>query len=178
MRLEPTARWRTADIELFLLEPAHASEAYVGWMNDPEVHRYLESRFVAQTLESVRDFIAAQLASPNTVFFGIRALEPRRHVGNIKIGPIDRPHGRGEVGIMIGDRAAWGRGVGSAAIGRVVDIARAELGLRMLTAGCYGGNGGSERAFAKAGFGRDGVRAGYYLLDGRAEDLVLMSKLL
>ena len=178
MRLPATSRWSDATVELFLLEAQHASEAYVGWMNDPAVHRYLESRFAQQTLESVREFIAAQLASPNTVFFGIRALEPRRHVGNIKIGPIDARHRRSEVGIMIGDRAAWGRGVGSAAIGRVVEIAREELGLRMLTAGCYGGNRGSERAFEKVGFARDGVRANYYLLDGRPEDLVLMSRVL
>ncbi len=77
---------------------------------------------------------------------------------------------------MIGDREAWGRGIGSEAIRVMVDIARDELGLRKLTAGCYASNVGSSRAFEKAGFHVEGRRAGHFLLDGRPEDLVLMAR--
>ena len=176
MRIPPTARWRTQTIECFLLEPDQVTEAYVGWLNDPEVRQYLESRFVVQDLAGVRAFVAAQLADERTLFLGIRSLELGRHVGNIKIGPIDRHHGLGEVGIMIGDRAAWGRGVGSEAIRVIAQIARHELGLRRLTAGCYRSNRGSARTFEKAGFTIEGARPGHFLLNGRPEDLILMAR--
>lgn len=178
MELDPTHRWRDDAIELFLLEPRHASDAYVRWLNDPEVNRYLESRFATQDLPSVAAFIAGALKSDRSLFLGIRSIALARHVGNIKLGPIDRHHGLGEIGIMIGDRDAWGRGTASRAIARLAEIARVELGLRKLTAGCYGSNVGSEKAFLKAGFHVEGRRPSHFLLDGRPEDLILMARLI
>jgi RimJ/RimL family protein N-acetyltransferase len=178
MRLPATSRWQTAAIELFLLEPEHATDDYAQWLNDAEVNRFLESRFAAHTRASVAAFVAAALADHKTLFLGIRSRALGRHVGNIKIGPIDPNHGLGEVGIMIGDRAAWGQGLGSEAIRCVCDIAREELGLRKLTAGCYAGNAASARAFEKAGFRLEGCRPQHFLLDGATEDLLLMGRLL
>jgi [ribosomal protein S5]-alanine N-acetyltransferase len=176
MRLEPTPRWRTDVIECFLLEPHLVTEEYVGWLNDPEVNRFLESRFSVQTLEGVRDFVARQLEDPRTLFLGIRSLELGRHVGNVKISPISPPHGLGEVGIMIGDREAWGRGIATEALRLIAEIARNELGLRKLTAGCYKSNGGSIGAFLKAGFHIEATRPDHFLLEGAPDDFILMAR--
>lgn len=175
MQLPQTARWSDDLVELFLLEPAHANDAYVGWLNDREVNRFLESRFTTHDVLSVRSFIQSALDSDQVLFLGIRSRALGRHVGNIKIA-IDPHHGRGEVGIMIGDREAWGHGIGTAAIRTVSAIAGSELRLRRLTAGCYGSNAGSARAFEKAGFQIEAVRRGHFLLDGRPEDLILLAK--
>lgn len=176
MRLEPSRRWRDDRVELFLLTPDLVSEAYVGWLNDEAVNRFLESRFQHQDIDGVRAFVAGMLESDKNLFLGIRDLGLDRHVGNIKLGPIDPRHGLGEIGIMIGDREAWGRGIGSSAIAVLADIARDELGLRKLTAGCYASNLGSSKAFEKAGFAVEGNRPGHFILDGRPEDLVLMAR--
>lgn len=179
MRLAPTRRWRSDQAELFLLEPVHVGPAYVGWLNDPEINRFLESRFAVHDEEGTRAFVASVLASDNSVFFGIRSpVLGGRHVGNIKLGPIDRRHGLAEVGILLGEKAAWGQGLASAAIARVADIAYEELGLRKLSAGCYASNVGSARAFEKAGFALEGRRPQHFLLDGRPEDLLLLGRIL
>jgi [ribosomal protein S5]-alanine N-acetyltransferase len=176
MRIPATGRWRTTRIECRVLEPGDVSQRYIDWLNDPEVNRYLESRFQVHTLETTRAFVAAQLADPSVLLLGIHSLELGRHVGNIKLGPIQRPHGLAEVGIMIGDRGAWGLGIASEAISAIAEIARHELGLRKLTAGCYRSNGASGRAFVKAGFQVEGVRPRHFLLDGSEEDLVLLGR--
>ena len=176
MHMTPTDRWRDDAIELFLLTPDAVSDAYIGWLNDPEINRYLESRFVMQDRASVEGFVAGVLASERDVLFGIRDLRLDRHVGNIKLGPIDRRHGLGEIGLMIGDRTAWGRGVGSRASDIVSNIAAHELGLRKVTAGCYASNGGSKRAFEKVGFVVEAVRPAHFLFDGMPEDLVLLGR--
>jgi len=176
MHLTQTDRWKTSTIECFLLEPDLVTQAYVDWLNDPEINRFLESRFVVQDMAGVRGFVAAQLADPKALFLGVRSLALGRHVGNIKLGPIDRQHGLGEIGIMIGDRGAWGQGIGADAIRVIAEIAQHELGLRKLTAGCYGSNVGSTRAFLKAGFDIEGTRPAHFLLDGRPEDLTLMAR--
>lgn len=177
MQLDPTPRWTDGRIRLFSLTPESVSDAYVGWLADPEINRFLESRFAEQDRAAVEAFVAGVNASPKDVVFGIHDIELDRHVGNIKLGPIDRNHGTGEIGIMIGDRAAWGRGVGTAAIAILVDIAREELGLRKLTAGCYASNVGSQKAFEKVGFAVEGVRPAQCLIDGRPEDITLLGRL-
>lgn len=178
MRLTPTPRWRRDDTELFLLTPDLVTETYVGWLNDPEVGRFLESRFATHTLDSTRAYVASQLDHPDALFLGIRCHALGAHVGNIKIAPINRVHGFGEVGIMVGERAAWGRGIATRAIAIVGEIAAHELGLRKLGAGCYGGNTGSEKAFVRAGFVVEGVRPAHFLLDGKPEDMIVMGRLL
>lgn len=178
MRLEPSTElpWRNERVELFLLEEADVSPAYVGWLNDPLVNRYLESRFVAHDETSTRAFVAACLSDPAALLLGVRSRAlSGRHVGNIKLGPIDLRHGLAEVGILIGAREAWGAGVGTSAIQVVSQIACRMLGVRKLTAGCYSSNIGSQRAFERVGFKVEGTRKAHFLLDGVPQDLVLMS---
>ena len=177
MELGSTADWQTDKIELFLLGPEHVGPAYVGWLSDPLVGRYLESRFVEHSEASTRAFVSAQRADPAALFLGIRARSlDMRHVGNVKLAPIDRRHGLGEMGILIGERSAWGRGIASDAISAIARIAREQLSLRKLTAGCYASNIGSEKAFLRAGFEVEARSRDHFLLDGRPEDLVLMAR--
>ena len=178
MELPETAHWRRPPVSLFLLDEASVGPDYVGWLNDPEVNRHLESRFAHQTEAGTRAFVRTMLERPDTLFLGIRDDRTGLHVGNIKLGPIDRNHGLGEIGLMIGRREAWGRGIGAAAIAAVADIAKHQLGLRKVTAGCYAENVGSRKAFEKAGFGVEGTRPAHFILDGRPEDLVLLGRIL
>lgn len=178
MQAAATQRWQDGTVELFLLTPDAVTSQYVAWLNDPLVNRYLESRFATHDAESTRRFVANALADERVLFLGIRGVELGRHVGNIKLGPIDPHHRVAEVGIMLGDRDCWGRGIASAAIERAVDIARAELQLRKLSAGCYASNAGSARAFEKAGFTVEGRRAAHFLLEGSPEDAIILGRIL
>lgn len=178
MQLVPTFPWCSRDVELFLLEPDHVTADYVQWLNDPAVNQFLESRFVTHDIGSTRDFVAGVLRDPSALMWGIRWREADVHVGNIKLGPIDRRHRTGEIGLMIGARESWGKGLGATAIALVAEIASRQLGLRKLTAGCYGSNIGSARAFEKAGFVVEGVRRAHFLIDESPEDLILLARFL
>jgi RimJ/RimL family protein N-acetyltransferase len=178
MLVPSTPAWARGDVELFLLDAEHVSERYVQWLNDPAINRYLESRFQQHTIESTRAFVQSCARNTDQFFAGIR-YRPLggRHVGNIKID-LNRKHGLGEVGILIGETAVHGKGIASEAIRIAATIARAELSLRKLTAGCYESNKGSERAFVKAGFSVEGRRPGHFLLEGRPEALILLGLML
>lgn len=162
------------DLRLAPLLPEHVGDDYVRWLNDPDINRYLESRFVHHTLDSTRSFVAAARDDGATAMFGIWL--DGRHVGNIKLGPIDRHHGRGEIGILIGERAVWGRGIATRAISAISQFAFTALSLRKLTAGCYSSNKGSLRAFERAGFSIEAVRARHYAVEGGLEDLLLLAR--
>jgi len=123
-------------IRLFVLRPNDVTPDYVSWLNDPSVNQYLECRFATHTIESTRKYVESILTSPLYLFLGIRSGLSGNHVGNIKLGPIDRHHWTGEVGILIGNKSVWGQGIARSAINMMAEIARAQLSLRKLTAGC------------------------------------------
>lgn len=179
MRLTPSKLWRASNVELFALTVDDVDDRYLAWMNDPLVVRYLESRFDTHSIESLRDFVRNMVARRGELLLGIRSIQmQRRHVGNVKLGLIDWNHRIADVGIMLGERGAWGHGIATDAIKLVCTISREELGLRKLNAGCYAANAASRKAFEHAGFEVEAVRKAHVLLEGRAEDVVLMGKLL
>lgn len=176
MRAPVGIELKLGDVELFGLEPDDVTDEYVAWLNDPAVNRYLESRFVRHTLQTTRQFVQAVADSRDSTLFGIRYAPGRQHVGNIKLGPVDWHHRRAEIGLLIGDRAVWGRGIAARAIELVTRHAFDGLGLFKVTAGCYASNVGSRRAFEKAGFVVEAIRRRHFLLDGVPEDAVLLAR--
>lgn len=163
---------RAERLHLRPLTLADVGEIYVGWLNDPEVVRYLETRHAPQTLATVRAFVEAVNARADEHLFGIVLDEGGRHVGNIKVGPVHPIHRVADVSLLIGARDVWGRGYAAEAIAAISRHAFAALGVRKLSASLYAANVGSERAFLKAGFVREGLRQAHYDLDGERSDIV------
>jgi ribosomal-protein-alanine N-acetyltransferase len=175
MLLQGSPQWNGENVILRPLTLDDVSKAYVDWLNDANVNQFLECRFTYHSLDSTREFVQNCLTNPATLILAIRCLSlANRHVGNVKIGPIDRNHHTAEIGILIGDRNARGKGVGTEVIKMVKVIARNELSLRRITAGCYKSNVASCKAFVKAGFTIEGERPNHFLLDGLPESLLLM----
>jgi ribosomal-protein-alanine N-acetyltransferase len=158
------------------LKVADASPAYVGWLNDPDVNKYLESRHVTHTLEGTADFVRSRIVDPNALFLGMFLNKGDRHVGNVKLEPIDRQNHRAEIGILIGEKGLWGQNYASEALELVVRIGFDKLGLHKLTAGCYGNNVGSMKAFLKAGFEVEGTRISHYRYAEAWVDLILLGR--
>ena len=50
-------------------------------------------------------------------------VEDGRHIGNIKLGPIQWLHRRADLSLFIGDKSCWSLGYASEAIGLVRDWA-------------------------------------------------------
>ncbi len=165
-------------IRLRYLDEDDATPVYAGWMNAPEINRFLESRFAVQTVDTVRDFIRAARDNEDVHLFGMFLRRDGRHVGNIKLGPIDRRHGTADVGLLVGAADVWGQGVATDAIALVARFATGPLGLRRVTAGAYARNAGCIRAFEKAGFVREGVlRRQVIGADGVADDVIKLGVL-
>lgn len=178
-RAEPIASLRLQGSRVYLrpVVPSDVNENYIQWMNDAEVTRYLESRFQRYSLEALREYVTEKQRDPNTCFLAIVLKEGNRHIGNIKLGPVDWHHRLGDIGIMIGGKDCWGKGYATEAICLLSEYALGELKLHKLTASCYDVNQGSARAFERAGFVVEGVRPRHCFCDGRYADLVMLGKL-
>lgn len=133
------------------------SEEYAGWLNDPLVNQYLETRWTKQTIESILEFVRGMRNDPNSLLLAIRTQTDLNHIGNLKIGPINRNHGFADLSYFIGDRNAWGKGYGSEAVRAATSFAFESLGLRRMNAGVYSNNKASARVLEKCGFQLEGV---------------------
>lgn len=167
----------TQRLALRSMTAADASERYRDWMNDPRVNRYLESRFRRLEVPDLESFIAHCNADPHVLLLAIRLRADDRHVGNIKLGPIDAHHRYADIGLVIGGEGDWGRGYAREAIGALASHAFSALGLHKLTAGCYGSNVGSRRAFESCGFVVEGIRRAHYRSGDHWEDGILLGRL-
>ena len=143
-------------ISLRLVGLADCTERYVAWLADPEVNRFLETRWSEQTLESIRDFVGGMLASADSYLFAIVENASALHIGNIKIGPIHSRHSYADVSYFIGERNAWGKGYGTDAVRGVTKFGFERLGLNRCQAGVYASNVGSIRVLEKAGYALEG----------------------
>ncbi len=161
-------------IYLKLLSYHDVNKKYLGWMNDPEINQYLESRFNKHTIESLTEFVDKMNADSDIYFFAICLNHSDEHIGNIKLGPINQQHRRADVGILIGEKQYWGKGFASESICILTRFAFEQLGLNKLTAGCYAENAGSARAFEKCGWFREGLRKNHSILKGKPHDCILL----
>jgi RimJ/RimL family protein N-acetyltransferase len=166
-------RIETDRLYLRPLTDADCTDCYANWLNDPEIARFLETRHVPQTRETVREFVATINAKDNEFLFGIYLRANDRHLGNIKVGPIHPHHRVGDVSLWIGDKTCWGNGYAAEAIAAVSRHAFDVLRARKLSASMYELNQGSYRAFIKAGYRDEGRRRAHYVFEGRRSDLLL-----
>ena len=135
---------------------ADCTDAYVGWLNDPEVTRYLETRWHPQTLDTITAYVRGMLADPSSHLLAIVERSSGRHVGNLKLGPVSERHSHADVSYFIGERSVWGRGYATDAIRVAAGIGFERLGLHRPQAGVYQGNLASARALERAGFREEG----------------------
>jgi RimJ/RimL family protein N-acetyltransferase len=164
------------DVTLRSLTAMDATDTYCDWMNDHLVTRYLESRFRKFAIADLEGFIETCNDNPDVLLLGITLNDDARHIGNIKLGPIDRHHRLGDIGLLLGDSSTWGKGYARQAIAAISDYALSSLGLHKITASCYGSNVGSQKAFAASGFVIEGVRARHFRSGDVWEHSIMMAR--
>ncbi len=162
------------DLYLRALDQRDISQTYCDWLNDSAVNRFLETRYVEQTLSGIAEFVTAKNASNDEYLFGIFLTNSHRHIGNIKLGPIRMRHRLAEVSLFIGDKSVWGKGVASRTIATVTTFGFEQLGLNKLVATMYSENSGSTKAFLKAGWQQECTLKDHYVFEGRPMDLVMV----
>ena len=136
-------------------DPLIPPRQWARWLNDRSTSRYLESRG-RWTERRVRQWIIDHLRTPDTRLYVI-CLEGKP-VGTLKLEGVAQGSWA-NLALMIGERRAWGRGIGTAAIRRGCTIAK-RWGCVGVWAGMRAANQASRIAFTRAGF-REVARYGF-----------------
>lgn len=171
MITEKILRGGVDTVTLRQAELTDCTERYVQWLNDPEVNRFLETRWEKQDLESITDFVRGQRENHHSILFAITLTDSGRHIGNIKIGPVHPHYFHADISYFIGEKDLWGKGCATEAIGLVCRFGFEELGLHRIEAGTYEEAVGSQKALLKNGFQREGVFREQVISDGKPVDI-------
>ena len=160
-------------IELKPLDRSYCSESYVGWMNDPEVYKYMDSRG-NYTLDKLEAYLAS-VEDSDMLFWAIIIKDSGKHIGNIKIDPVNTVHNFAEYGIMMGDRSEWGKGYAFEASQLVLDYCFKSLKIRKINLGVVDENVNGVRLYKKLGFVVEGVFRKHLVYDSNYYDSIKMA---
>lgn len=163
------------DTPRFRLRPLTATdvtERYVAWLNDPEVNRYLEVRFARQTPDSVKAYVTGH-DNERRFLWGIFTPDGL-HIGNYSL-VAEPEHGRGTLGVMIGDRDWWGQNAVQETRAAILDFCFGELSLAKVGGACYANNRPAIYNYQRQGFAVDGVRKSHAICDGRRVDVIMFA---
>ena len=151
----------------------YCTNSYVSWMNDFEVIKYLETGG-NYTIEKLTEYIN-NVINTKLFFLAIHTKENGKHIGNIKIDPINTKHGYGEYGILMGDKSEWGKGYAFEASMTVIDFSFKILGLRKICLGVVNENYPAMNLYKKLGFKVEGVYKNHGIYNGKYLDIIRMA---
>jgi len=151
------------------LRPGREDDAqhFVRWFADMEVTRYLNRR-MAITLEQEQEFLKKIGESKDDVWWVIEA--DGKAIGATGIHRIDWLDANATTGIMIGEKASWGKGYATEAMRLRTRHAFRELNLHKLMTEVDADNEASRKALERNGYRAVGVRREQSFREGKWHD--------
>ena len=168
------AKSKIIKTDRLLIEPfslKHLTERYVSWLNDPNIVAYSRQRHKKHTLLSCRKYFNSFKKTPN-YFWAISVVNNRLgHIGNIN-AYIDNLNKRADLGILIGEKKAWGKGYATEAWMAVCSYLFEKVNIRKITAGTLIFNKKMIKLMKRAGMVNDGWRTKHCLFKGKEVDVI------
>lgn len=147
----------------------HLTTAYVSWLNDLQTVRFSEQRHKLHSLATCAAYVASHVKNGNLIW----AIEDEQsvHVGNIT-ATIDSINRVADIGILIGDPSARGKGSGFLAWRAVLEHLMALKRLDKVTGGCLSTNLAMIKIMEKCNMIADGQRIGHHVWEGTRVDVL------
>jgi ribosomal-protein-alanine N-acetyltransferase len=158
--------------KLVRLRPPRPEDAalMITWFEDLEVTRFIKLRN-PPSAEAEKEFLDKMARDETVVFWTVEHED--KVVGGTSIVAIDWRNGHGTTGTVIGDKAAWGKGLARELMQLRARYAFTQLPLRKLKSAYMEGNEASGRAQAAAGYREVGRYRADRFVDGKWIDLIL-----
>ncbi len=150
------------------------TDEYVAWLNDPEVVKYSNQRFVSHTLESCRRYYQGFAGSAN-LFVSVRSKADGTAIGTMT-AYVSPHHQTVDIGIMIGCRSVWGTGMGQDAWNTLLNWFIGERRVRKVTAGTMRCNAPMVKLMERSAMTLEAIRPQQELLDGVPQDMLYFGK--
>ncbi len=148
------------------------NENYLSWLNDSQVMKGILSS--GYNLEKLKSYVTEKINSTHTHFFAIITKSNNLHIGNIKLDFHDSKSNLSEMGVLIGDKDYWGKGIAKEACSLVLDYGFKKLNLRKIFLAVFENNIHAIKLYKSLGFKTEGKLIKHISVDGVLYDKYLM----
>lgn len=152
------------------ITPADVGSAYLGWLRDPDVTRYMNARFDDISEETVRAFVASH-DDRERFLLGIFDRASGVHIGNHR-AVCHAAHRQAHVGVMIGDRGHWGTGIVPETRAVLLDFLFGPLGMLKVCGEVYAVNAAGIFNYQLLGFKVEGTLVSHVACGQGRSDVV------
>lgn len=155
-------------MDLKLLKTEDVTKNYVDWFSDKDVTRYSNAQYHNFSLKGQKAYVEECLKNDDILLYGIFIDE--KHIGNITLKGLLSVHKRAEVTYIIGEKKYWGKGIGSRALFKIIEIASKDLKINKLWSGVAGENIASRKILEKNNFSLEGIRKKHLFYNNNFDD--------
>lgn len=134
------------------------SKDYLRWLRDYEVVKTINRMDYLRpvSFSEVKSYCETVMQSKNDIFLAIYDKEDDLFIGTLRCAKIDWYARTADIGILIGEKNYWGKGIATDAIATLSRYLFEKLALRKLTAGLMDVNPAMLAVFKKIGFKEEG----------------------
>jgi [ribosomal protein S5]-alanine N-acetyltransferase len=152
--------------------PSDLNGNYFRWFNDREICRFNSHGRFPMSPEALESYYRQISSSKTDLVLAIVQKSSGSHVGNISLQSIHWLDRSAEYAIVIGEREAWGKGIGKEASNLLVDHGFMELNLHRIHCGTSQDNEAMQRLAAHMGMREEGRRREAIWKHGAFHDIV------
>ena len=159
-------------ISLRFLTIEDVNDNYLSWLQDDEVMQGIATS--NYTIDKLIEYVKPRLTNAQVAFFAIIDNETKKHIGNVKIDFHDEKANVSELGLLIGDKDFWGKGIGYEACKLAINYGFEEMKLRKIYLAVYESNPKAKKLYEKLGFKIEGILRKHVYANGGFQDKYLM----
>lgn len=150
-------------------------ESYRRWLDNPEATYFMESGWRPASDRDLEEIYRQSTESADTVAFAIVDRKTKKAIGCCGLYAIQWICRRADFRILVGEPAAWNRGLGSEAARLTLAYGFDKLNLETIYLGVNTENKRAIKSYENAGFVPEGVRRKLIYRNGRYYDALMMS---
>ena len=158
------------------IEKADLNERYLGWLNDPEIIRYLEvpENYTMKMLHEYYD----SLDDNSRLLFAIIDRKSNQHIGNLTLNPISIANNNTGLGGIIGEKKYWGTPAFVESMELLMEYAFKIRKFHKILSSVVDKNVPCIIASRKVGFQVEGIRRQHIkLMNGQYSDVYVFGKI-
>lgn len=152
----------------------HLNASYIGWLNDPNVVKYSNQRFISHTSETCLHYLQTFVGTHNR-FYAIEELATGQMLGTLTVYA-NLHHETADIGILIGSQQHWGQGLGQEAFELAMRALASTGQIRKITAGTMACNVGMVKIMERSGMHLEATRKAQEILDGQPMDVLYFAQ--
>ena len=159
-------------IYLRYIKLTDVNDNYLSWLNDDEVMKGIVTS--GYNLQNLQSYVRNKINLKHTHFFAIVLKSNNLHIGNIKLDFHDSKANLSEMGILIGDKNYWGKGIAKEACDLILNYGFKKLKLRKIFLAVFENNISALNLYKSLGFKTEGKLIKHVEVKGTLYDKYLM----